>query len=202
MSNSSKIKKGQGKLSPKWFGPFRVLSQLSPSGFKVRHILSGKIKTVHPENMKIVAEESAPLDMVPQARIPLHPLEDAESDYEQAAQPEETESFLPQGEGSQYPTNSNKSKNLQKKKRKENQLAAFPQPQDGDHWPPTGNEPEQNTRRNPTRNARSNISYADWDESSQSEHYSGQNQVHQVKAVGWAANPALLNRRWGLAVHP
>ena len=121
--------------------------------------MSGKIKTVHPENMKIVAEESAPLDMVPQARIPLHPLEDAESDYEQAAQPEETESFSPQGEGSQYPTNSqNKSKNLQKKKRKENQLAAFPRPQDGDPWPPTGNEPEQHTRRNPTRNARSNIS--------------------------------------------
>ena len=151
--------------------------------------------------MKIVAEESAPLDMVPQARIPLHPLEDAESDYEQIAQPEETESFPPQGEGLQYPANSqNKSKNLQKKERKENQHAAFPRPQDGDPRPPTGNDPEQ-TRRNPTRNARSNISYADWDESSQSEHTSGQNQVHQVKAVGWAANSALLNRRRGLAAH-
>ena len=151
--------------------------------------------------MKIVAEESAPLDMVPQARNPLHPLEDAESDYEQAEQAEEPESFSHE-KGLHYPTNSqNKSKNLQKKKRKESQHAAFPQPQDGDHRPPTENDPEQ-TRRNPTRNARSNISYADWDESSQSEHDSGQNQVHQVKAVGWAANSALLNRRRGLAVHP
>ena len=153
--------------------------------------------------MKIVAEESAPLDTVPQARIPLHPLEDAESDYEQAARPEEPESYPSQEEGSQYPTNNqNKSKILQKKKRKENQHAAFPRPQDGDPRPPTGNDPEKRTRRNPTRNARSNISYADWDESSQSEHYSGENQVHQVRAVGWAANSALLNRRRGLAIHP
>ena len=153
--------------------------------------------------MKIVAEDSAPLDMVPQARIPLHPLEDAESDYEQAAQPEETESFSSQGEGSQYPTNGqNKSKNSQEKKRKGYQHEAFPRPQNGDPRPPTGNVLEQQTRRNPTRNARSNISYADWDESSQSEHYSAQNQVHQVKAVGWAAKTALLNRWRELAVQP
>ena len=161
-----KNKKGQGKLTPKWLGPFRVLSQLSPSGYKIRHIISGKIKTVHPENMKIVAEESAAADIIPQARNPLHPLEDSEIDLEQVVRTGNPEPSPVQGETSQHPSSRQKAPAAQKKKRNEQQHRPLPQQHGSDHRPLPSNDPETQPepRRNPTRVTRSNISYSEWDD--------------------------------------
>ena len=68
--------KGQSKLCQRWTGPYRVLAQKSPSVFKLKHIVTGKLIETHIENLKIVRESEAQLEEIPQARIPLHPLED------------------------------------------------------------------------------------------------------------------------------
>ena len=68
--------KGQSKLCQRWTGPYRVLAQKSPSVFKLRHIVTGKQIETHIENLKIVKESEAQLEEIPQARTPLHPLED------------------------------------------------------------------------------------------------------------------------------
>ena len=71
-----KNKKGQSKLCQRWTGPYRVLAQKSPSVFKLKHIVTGKQIETHIENLKIVKESEAQLEDIPQARMPLHPLED------------------------------------------------------------------------------------------------------------------------------
>ena len=71
-----KNKKGQSKLCQRWTGPYRILAQKSPSVFKLRHIVTGKLIETHIENLKIVKESEAQLEEIPQARTPLHPLED------------------------------------------------------------------------------------------------------------------------------
>ena len=72
-----KNKKGQSKLTARWVGPYRVLTQKSPSVFKLKHIGTGKIIETHVENMKVILENIAPLQEVPQARTPLQPLAEA-----------------------------------------------------------------------------------------------------------------------------
>ena len=54
-----------------------MLAQKSPSVFKLKHIVTGKQIETHIENLKIVKESEAQLEDIPQARIPLHPLEDS-----------------------------------------------------------------------------------------------------------------------------
>ena len=166
-----KNKKGQGKLTPRWVGPFRVLSQLSPSGFKLQHIMSGKIKTVHPENMKVVAEESAPIDMVPQARIPLHPVEDAEFNPDEM---EGRDTPIPpssQADPTQNPSNREKAPRHPKTKRKVRQHRTAPQQRNSENrpLPQNGSEDKPEPRRNPNRVARSGMTYSEWDESPHSE---------------------------------
>ena len=65
-----KNKAGDNKLSPKFTGPFRVLSQKSPSIFKLKNLSNNKEIECHVENMKIVKERFAPLQDFPQARLP------------------------------------------------------------------------------------------------------------------------------------
>ena len=65
-----KNKAGDNKLSPKFTGPFRVLSQKSPSLFKLKNLSNNKEIECHVENMKLVKERFAPLQDFPQARLP------------------------------------------------------------------------------------------------------------------------------------
>ena len=127
-------------------GSLPSLVSTLPSGYKIRHIISGKIKTVHPENMKIVAEESAAADIIPQARNPLHPLEDSEIDLEQVVRTGNPEPSAVQGKTSQH--------------------RPLPQQHGSDHRPLPSNDPETQPepRRNPARGTRSNISYSEWDD--------------------------------------
>ena len=166
-----KNKKGQGKLTPRWVGPFRVLSQLSPSGFKLQHIMSGKIKTVHPENMKVVAEESAPIDMVPQARIPLHPVEDAEFNPDQMEGRDTPVPPSSQADPTQNPSNRKKAPHHPKTKRKVRQHRTAPQQRNSENrpLPQNGSEDKPEPRRNPNRVARSGMTYSEWDESPHTE---------------------------------
>ena len=64
-------KKGDNKLTPKFSGPFRVLSQKSPSVFKLKNLINNKVTEAHVENLKLVKEDVAPLEVFPQARLPL-----------------------------------------------------------------------------------------------------------------------------------
>lgn len=66
-----KKKKGDNKLSPRFDGPFRVISQKSPHVFKLKNLTNNKVIEAHVENMKIVQEDVAPLDIFPTARLPL-----------------------------------------------------------------------------------------------------------------------------------
>ena len=75
-----KKQKGDNKLSPKFTGPFRVLSRKSPSVFKLQNLNNKKIIEAHIENLKLVKEQYAPLDQFPTARMPLQNLEDDPSD--------------------------------------------------------------------------------------------------------------------------
>merc|ERR1712074_253196 len=62
---------GDNKLSPKFRGPYRVLSQKSPSIFRVKEIATSKELEVHSDNCKLVCERFADLTEFPDARLPL-----------------------------------------------------------------------------------------------------------------------------------
>merc|ERR1712074_246791 len=62
---------GDNKLSPKFRGPYRVLSQKSPSIFCVKEIATSKELEVHSDNCKLVRERFADLAEFPDARLPL-----------------------------------------------------------------------------------------------------------------------------------
>ena len=67
-------KKGESKLSPRWKGPYRVLSQKNPGVYKLKDMYTGKISEQHIENISqkvIVAREAeVPLEECPKARLP------------------------------------------------------------------------------------------------------------------------------------
>ena len=65
-----KNKPGDNKLSPKFTGPFRIISQKSPSVFKLKNLSNGKESEAHVENMKVVKERFASLHDFPRARLP------------------------------------------------------------------------------------------------------------------------------------
>ena len=62
------------KLSPRFSGPYRVMSKKSPTVFKLKNLINGKISEAHIENCKIVKERLADLSEFPSARLPLHDL--------------------------------------------------------------------------------------------------------------------------------
>ena len=62
---------GDNKLSPKFRGPYRVISQKSPSVFRVKEIATSKELEVHSDNCKLVRERFADLAEFPDARLPL-----------------------------------------------------------------------------------------------------------------------------------
>ena len=74
-------KKGESKLSPRWKGPFRVISQKNPNVYKLKDLYSGKFTETHIENISkniIVSREAEiPLQVCPNARLP-YPQEDKE----------------------------------------------------------------------------------------------------------------------------
>ena len=72
-----KNKPGDNKLSPKFTGPFRVISQKSPTVFKLKNLTNNKEMECHVENMKLVKERLAPLEDFPQARLPFQWPEDS-----------------------------------------------------------------------------------------------------------------------------
>jgi len=63
-------KKGDSKLSPRWEGPFRVVEQIRPYVYRIKHLQTEKMKEVHLENMKIALEASIPRSLAPEARRP------------------------------------------------------------------------------------------------------------------------------------
>ena len=64
-------KPGDNKLSERFRGPYRVLSQKSPTVFRLKELQTNKEIEAHVENLKIVKERDVSLEIVPQARIPL-----------------------------------------------------------------------------------------------------------------------------------
>lgn len=66
-----KNKPGDNKLSPRFSGPFRVTARKSPTVFKIKNLITGKITEAHIENCKIVKEKLADLSEFPNARLPL-----------------------------------------------------------------------------------------------------------------------------------
>ena len=84
-----KHKKGDNKLTPKFAGPFRVLSRKSPSVFKLKNLVTNKITEAHAENLKLVKEQFAPLDVFPNARLPLQNSHTEEPDNVPQATPED-----------------------------------------------------------------------------------------------------------------
>ena len=85
-------KKGDNKLTPKFSGPFRVISQKSPSVFKLKNLINNKVTEAHVENLKLVKEDIAPLDIFPNARLPLqdpHAMQSAAPTDEQNQPPQD-----------------------------------------------------------------------------------------------------------------
>ena len=71
--------KGDNKLTAKWQGPYRILSQKNPGVYKLKDIKSGKVSEHHIENIKsklLMARESEiPLEECANARLPFPPEE-------------------------------------------------------------------------------------------------------------------------------
>ena len=65
-----KNKPGDNKLSQRFQGPYRVVSQKSPTVFRLKHLANNKIIEAHVENMKVVQERMADISDVPEARLP------------------------------------------------------------------------------------------------------------------------------------
>ena len=74
--------KGDGKLTQKFLGPYRVIAQKSPSTFRLKCLATNKEVNIHLENMKIVKERLASLQDVPVARSPFAEPEIAEEGEE------------------------------------------------------------------------------------------------------------------------
>ena len=74
-------KKGESKLTPRWKGPYRVISQKNPGVYKLKDLYTGKITEQHIENISnnviVAREQEIPLEECPQARLPF-PQEDEE----------------------------------------------------------------------------------------------------------------------------
>ena len=62
--------KGHNKLTEKFRGPFRVVSQKSPTVFRLRDLNDGKEKDVHKELIKIVKQRDISLEDTPGAHSP------------------------------------------------------------------------------------------------------------------------------------
>ena len=62
--------KGHNKLTEKFVGPYRVVSQKSPTVFKLRNLNDGKEKDVHTELIKIVKQRDVSLEEAPGANSP------------------------------------------------------------------------------------------------------------------------------------
>ena len=76
---------GDNKLTQKWLGPFRVLTQKSPTVFSLKNLTNNKIVQAHVENIKIIKERWATIEEVPNARLPFQEdpqleINDAEND--------------------------------------------------------------------------------------------------------------------------
>ena len=72
MTRYIKNKPGDNKFSPRFNGPFRVISQKTPTVFRLKNLVNNKEIEAHVENLKIVPERIASLTEFPQARLPLH----------------------------------------------------------------------------------------------------------------------------------
>ena len=59
--------KGHNKLTEKFRGPYRVISQKSPTVFRLRDLNDGKEKEVHTELIKIVKQRDIFLEDAPSA---------------------------------------------------------------------------------------------------------------------------------------
>ena len=77
-----KQKKNEGKLSPKWKGPYRVMSRKTPNQYKLKDLYTGKITDQHIENISknitVARESEIPLAECPTARLPFPQPEEEE----------------------------------------------------------------------------------------------------------------------------
>merc|ERR1712055_930684 len=62
--------KGHNKLTQKFVGPYRVVSQKSPTVFKLRNLNDGKEKDVHTELIKIVKQRDVTPEEAPGLNSP------------------------------------------------------------------------------------------------------------------------------------
>ena len=91
--------KGHNKLTQKFVGPYRVISQKSPTVFKLRNLVDGKDKDVHTELIKIVKQRDVTPEEAPGSNSPF-PEEDIEvtaSSTQQTVTPQDTTINSPPG---------------------------------------------------------------------------------------------------------
>lgn len=63
-------KKGEGKFTPIWKGPYRVLENVRPNVYKIQEIGTRRTKVMHMEALKIVPETLISRQLAPDARKP------------------------------------------------------------------------------------------------------------------------------------
>ena len=89
LKNRQLQKRGLAKLSPKWEGPYRVMSDLGRQRFLVKSLVSGKEKRVHAEHTKIVPETCCSRDMNHNVRTPFPGLMESKTDKSDSDQSDE-----------------------------------------------------------------------------------------------------------------
>ena len=72
LKSRAKNQRGFGKLSPKWEGPYRVMSDLGRQRYLVKNLSTGKERKVHADHTKIVPETCCTKLMNHRVRTP-HP---------------------------------------------------------------------------------------------------------------------------------
>ena len=92
--------KGHNKLTQKFVGPYRVVSQKSPTVFKLRNLIDGKDKDVHTELIKIVKQRDVTPEEAPgsDSPFPEGDIEVTTGDTQQTVTPQEPRINNPPGQ--------------------------------------------------------------------------------------------------------
>ena len=92
-------------MTQKFVGPYRVVSQKSPTVFKLRNLIDGKDKDVHTELIKIVKQRDVTPEEAPgsDSPFPEGDIEDTTGDTQQTVTPQEPRMNNPPGQPTSEP---------------------------------------------------------------------------------------------------
>ena len=93
--------KGHNKLTQKFKGPYRIVSQKSPTVFRLKDLNNGKESEVHTELIKIVKQRNISSEEAPNAESPFPEEEEVVESDSQQVEPQKGTSLPQKGQKGQ-----------------------------------------------------------------------------------------------------